>query len=340
MSFTDDSQTLVNVDTTDSPIPASGSKSSSKPTSPKIALRKPTIEVPQSGGSPRRSSSPTMSQFKVLFAPATKDLDMASLDMPDWRRPCITPEHERSLARASEGFAAPCCGGQVVTDRMGFHVEVFPDGSRFEGQWHDGRRHGKGHMKCENGDVYEGEWLNGQPHGKGKLHAKHSKYVGEWANSLKHGQATEEWDDTSAYTGSYTHGKKHGRGHYIWPDDSNYDGEFQNNMIAGDGTFTCKDHRSYTGQWLRNKPHGDGRFDWPDGCMYQGQYVDSLPEGEGTLSLANGKKFTGQWKGGLRHGSGTMSMAGGPMCSGQWQSDVLVCWTNSAPYERKLRSKE
>eukprot|EP00435_Cladocopium_sp_Y103_P054131 s614_g17.t1 len=163
----------------------------------------------------------------------------------------INPPVEAQKAKASRSPAAPAALAPVVaSDWDGYSYKVFPDGSRYEGQWKDGLKHGKGRFIYPDGDVYDGEWQDGKAHGHGTYTSKQSKYVGDWQSDLKHGQA---WDDTSKYTGTYSHGQKHGKGRFEWPDGSVYDGEFRNNNVEGEGTFTWKDGRQYKGQWVDNR---------------------------------------------------------------------------------------
>jgi hypothetical protein len=45
-----------------------------------------------------------------------------------------------------------------------------------------------GTYEWPNGERYEGEWLNGNKHGKGTWTSKNGdKYMGEWDNSMAHG---------------------------------------------------------------------------------------------------------------------------------------------------------
>ncbi|CAJ1372237.1 unnamed protein product [Effrenium voratum] len=231
-------------------------------------------------------------------------------------------------AKSAQPGPAPVA---AANDGDGYNYKVFPDGSRYEGQWKDGLKHGKGRFIYPDGDVYDGEWSDGKAHGHGTYTSKQSKYVGEWQSDLKHGQAVEEWDDTSKYTGTYSHGQKHGKGRFEWPDGSVYDGEFRNNNVEGEGTFTWKDGRQYKGQWVDNRMHGEGRYEWPDGRAYEGQYINDLKEGEGTFLWADGRKFTGQWKDGKQHGVGVFRTAHGDQRTGEWREGVRVCWVDEAP---------
>ena len=47
---------------------------------------------------------------------------------------------------------------------------MYADGSKYDGEWDDGDRHGYGTLTDPNGKVlYEGEWVRGKYHGTGSL---------------------------------------------------------------------------------------------------------------------------------------------------------------------------
>ena len=51
-------------------------------------------------------------------------------------------------------------------------MEYYQDGSYYEGQMLDGKRHGKGKFYYESGEggVYDGEWAGGKINGVGTLY--------------------------------------------------------------------------------------------------------------------------------------------------------------------------
>lgn len=51
--------------------------------------------------------------------------------------------------------------------RNGRGVQVWEDGSRYEGEWINDRACGKGKLVHGNGDVYEGEWKDDKANGYG-----------------------------------------------------------------------------------------------------------------------------------------------------------------------------
>jgi len=60
------------------------------------------------------------------------------------------------IGNGTSAIDHPCNGSD------GFTFKVFPDGSRYEGQWKDGLKHGRGRFIYPDGDIYDGEWLEGK----------------------------------------------------------------------------------------------------------------------------------------------------------------------------------
>jgi hypothetical protein len=47
-------------------------------------------------------------------------------------------------------------------------VRAFARGEKYDGQWQDGKQHGKGKFMLENKCVYNGYWVHDKCHGKNK----------------------------------------------------------------------------------------------------------------------------------------------------------------------------
>ncbi len=92
---------------------------------------------------------------------------------------------------------------------MNRQTHTYPDGSKYQGELKDGKRHG------------QGAWL--RPDG--------TKYVGQWRNDKPEGQGTITWPDGKKYVGQWISGKRHGQGAEISPDGGMVEGEWE------DGTF-------------------------------------------------------------------------------------------------------
>ena len=71
----------------------------------------------------------------------------------------------------------------------GYGKKNWPDGAHFQGNFIDGRIHGKGVYQFANGDIYEGQWQYNKANGTGKFtHASDgATYEGEWLEDMQHG---------------------------------------------------------------------------------------------------------------------------------------------------------
>jgi ribosomal protein L29 len=62
-------------------------------------------------------------------------------------------------------------------------THVYSDGSKYEGAWKDGKRHGNGTWTRPDGLKYDGEWTDDKPNGLGTLtYPDGKKRMGEWKN--------------------------------------------------------------------------------------------------------------------------------------------------------------
>lgn len=72
-------------------------------------------------------------------------------------------------------------------ERHGFGIYQVIFAGRYEGNWRNGFKHGKGISYYKNGKVqYEGDWEGGEPHGYGKSYNTNGKlvYDGIWKGGV------------------------------------------------------------------------------------------------------------------------------------------------------------
>ena len=118
--------------------------------------------------------------------------------------------------------------------REGKGIQVWPDGSLYEGWWKDNKANGKGRLIHADGDIYDGFWKDDKAHGYGIYsHLDGARYQGYWKEDKQHGEGIETWPDGASYEGDYIEGKKHGTGKFTWADGSTYYGQFYENNIEG-----------------------------------------------------------------------------------------------------------
>ena len=93
-------------------------------------------------------------------------------------------------------------------------MQVWPDGTIYEGYWLNGRANGKGRIIHADGVWYNGNWLNDKANGQGVYtHVNGERYEGGWHEDYIQGKGIEIWDDGgSLYNGQFLKGKKNGFG--------------------------------------------------------------------------------------------------------------------------------
>ena len=124
----------------------------------------------------------------------------------------------------------------ATNQRHGRGIQVWIDGSRYEGYWKNDKANIKGRLYHADGDIYEGSWLDDKAHGYGTyIHTDGAKYEGQWKDDKQDGVGRETWPDLACYMGDYKNGKKSGKGKFKWADKSEYDGDFLDNNIHGKG---------------------------------------------------------------------------------------------------------
>ncbi|GHS91484.1 hypothetical protein AGMMS49949_01970 [Alphaproteobacteria bacterium] len=173
-------------------------------------------------------------------------------------------------------------------------------------------------------DSYEGAVnKNGKPHGKGVLKYDDGRiYDGEWVNGKEHGTGTLTKPDGSTYKGDWVKGKKHGTGILTTADGSTDKGDWVNGKRQGKGEQTYKDGYLfwYTGCWLEDRWHGWGILRLKDGSTYAGYFDHGLKEGNGMLMYRDGK-YDGDFKADKRDGRGKMEYCDGTIYDGSWKDD-------------------
>ena len=125
--------------------------------------------------------------------------------------------------------------------RHGRGIQIWNDGSKYEGYWKRDKANIRGKLTHADGDTYEGDWLDDKAQGYGRyIHTDGARYEGFWKEDKQEGRGKETWPDGACYEGEYKQGKKSGNGLFKWADGSKYDGNFLDNNIHGLGKLYYK----------------------------------------------------------------------------------------------------
>lgn len=191
---------------------------------------------------------------------------------------------------------------------------IWPDGSRYAGQFERSRIHGNGTLKNVRGN----DWPCGT-------------YTGEFKDgSFVHGKFADAYDDV--YEGQFDAGGgvpvQSGKGKIKFDSGCVYEGEFKNGEKAGYGTFSFTNGLVYSGQFENGFPNGNGKLTTSGNAVYTGEFeVGSLPHG--TLELEEGI-YEGQFepgyafvKGPSMSGHGKMQYKDGDVYEGQFKNGKI-----------------
>ena len=140
---------------------------------------------------------------------------------------------EEQRNKTTVQFVDVMCGD--AWNKKGYHGPVicnYADGSEYQGEWQDGKRHGIGTYISPTGTRYEGEWGNDGASGHGVCH---------YADGMK-------------YDGQFESGERHGKGVLISPEGDRYEGQFKYDLVNGEGIYIWGDGVRSEGEFREGKP--------------------------------------------------------------------------------------
>ncbi len=182
-------------------------------------------------------------------------------------------------------FTNECIHGNC---KNGYGVYVSHSGMKYEGEWENGKRHGKGTLTYPDGSKYDGEWKDNRMHGygvKAYIDARLYKYSGEWENGIKNGEGTEIFTSGEQYVGEWENGEMHGIGTFTTFNGREIKGKRNYGVLHGTVTETFPDGRILIAEWKNNKRHGPGIFTYPDGTKVKVEWVNHILVGSSDFYL-------------------------------------------------------
>ena len=147
--------------------------------------------------------------------------------------------------------------GQVA-EKQQIRTKTWPDGTKYEGDMKDGKPHGYGRKVYRN-KIHVGQFLNGKRHGRGITRMQNGAvYRGEFKDNVPDGEGVETLKSGKKYVGSFKNNKKHGYGEETYPSGRQYKGYWKNDKYHGKGTFSRINRFKYAGEFENGLPHGKG----------------------------------------------------------------------------------
>ncbi len=128
---------------------------------------------------------------------------------------------------AQYGCVGDCANG---TGTYYYAAQSFgekPGDRYYEGEWKDGKRHGRGTYYIANGDRYEGEWKRGERNVRLTWYFTNGdRYEGDWKDGKRDGQGAYYFSNGDRHVGWWKDNKPNGRGTYYSANGHHFKGEW------------------------------------------------------------------------------------------------------------------
>jgi hypothetical protein len=225
--------------------------------------------------------------------------------------------------------------------RRGRHY--FTENDWYDGQWDNGKIHGKGKMSCT-GATFEGVFDSTFETGSGTItYPTGMKFTGDWRAGKPTGTGSMTYPGGEIFSGEFKDGKRNGKGVLRYKDGSTLDSEWRNDLPHGQGTLTLITQQlTYVGQFTEgkfggsgvltmgaakyegffkdNQRHSRGKMVFADGSIYEGEWKEDRQNGSGKFQTLDGSIYEGEWKAGAKDGRGLMKWSSGDEYIGGWSS--------------------
>ena len=165
------------------------------------------------------------------------------------------------------------------------NIKIY-DVGKYEGIILDNKRELKGVMTYNNGARYEGEWKDDKKNGKGIYISSHYfncekniglKYEGDFFNDKFEGFGIAIYSNGDKYEGEWKNNKQYGKGTLTNIGGTKYTGDWIDGIYEGNGIYYMNNGERYEGHFSKNKYNGYGKYFYNNGDFLEGIFKDDRP---------------------------------------------------------------
>lgn len=279
------------------------------PASTTTAAPAPRPALPP-GGSPA-SSAPAAPATAAAAVPAPKPVD----NQPGRE---VAPG-VREIAFADGAIYRGAMRGSSYHGKGEYVSKSF----KYDGEFSEGLKQGKGTYVWENGDRYEGTFAADRADGRGKYQfANGDTYEGDVKAGVIIGRGTYVAKNGDVFEGSFVGGKPHGVGVYRFATGDRYEGEMDQGRLQGRGRYVNKNGDRIEAPFADGKPQGRGIYHFSNGDRYEGDINGGELSGQGTYFYGSGLKYEGEVRQGQPQGKGVFWFQDGSRFEGVFENGL------------------
>ena len=194
---------------------------------------------------------------------------------------------------------------------------------KYEGEFSDGLKQGRGVYTWDNGDRYEGGFAEDRPDGRGRYQfANGDAYDGEVKAGVIVGRGSYTTKAGDVFDGSFVAGKPHGVGVYRFASGDRYEGEMVQGVMHGRGRYFAKGGDRIEAPFVQGKPQGIGAYHFGNGDRYEGEIIGGVLSGQGTYFYGSGLKYEGEVRAGQPQGKGVFWFLDGSRFEGRFENGL------------------
>ena len=281
-------------------------------TSPPAASA-PAISPPASATVPTAASAPPANQV-ALLSPEQK----TALPAPPTFPKILTGTLEfAGGARYVGEYKEEKDKAQILHGKGEYTSQAF----RYNGEFRDGKKQGKGVYVWANGDKFDGEFANDQVSGKGRWEfASGDVYIGDVVNAVMVGKGVLVAKNGDKYDGLFADGKPHGQGVYGFANGDRYEGSMVASKMSGKGVYTTKSGDKFSVPFVDGVANGLGTYEFSNGDRYVGEIKNGALTGKGEYFHSDGQRSEGTYVNGLLNGPGKFFYNNGSLFEGVFEN--------------------
>lgn len=105
---------------------------------------------------------------------------------------------------------------------------------RYEGEFLNGMKHGRGTFWAANGEVYRGHFWKNMRHGHGQLvfPGGHAEFTGNFKNNMSDGPGTISYSDGDKEIGTFHNDKRHGNFEWHYASGAGMSCEYRDDQLV------------------------------------------------------------------------------------------------------------